>query len=235
MHNDTLSHELMQFLSYWSALGGGQTIPDRERLDLRNLSSAVRWSFILEMGMDGALQFSLAGPSLEEALGCQMSGHNYSDILAFKDGNFPAEELYAQCLVKGCGLLRIGRFSSADGASVLTQILALPFADPRPLGGTVMVGLVSPFDAPNHKNQDRREHLTHQVSSLVAVPSPRVVTIGQLSKGLRDSLSVHGLQLTALDTDAFLRASLPGHSIDYGDYAALDPDQVEDQFAGALN
>lgn len=232
---DILSHELAQFLGYWSALGGGKAIPDRQRLDLRNLTSILRWMFILEMGMDGTLKFRLAGSSLEEAVGCGMTDQSYADIFSLNDGGAITEELYAQCMVKGCGLMRSGTFALGNDGSITLQVLALPFADPRTLGGTVMVGVVRPFDYENHRFQDRRHSFDQNISDLLVIPSPRVVTFAQLSQKLQGNLKARSLTLTALNTQALLDMSQAGVQSGFHEFPTLDPDAIEAAYSGFLN
>lgn len=232
---DILSHELAQFLGYWSALGGGASIPDRQRLDLRNLTSILRWMFILEMGMDGTLKFRLAGSSLEEAVGCGMTDQSYADIFSLNDGGAITEELYAQCMVKGCGLMRSGTFVLGDDHSITLQVLALPFADPRTLGGTVMVGVVRPFDYENHGFQDRRQSFDQNISELLVIPSPRVITFAQLSVKLQASLEARSLSLSALNTEALLDMNQAGLLSGFQEFPTLDPEKIEATYSGSLN
>lgn len=199
-----LSPELCQLLSYWRALGCTESAPDRSLLDLRQLTNLLSWMFILEMSNDGSLRYRLAGSSLEEAFGCGMSGKAYADI--FKDHSQASvmEELYAVALVQSSGIVRTGAFT-LDAADHELEVLVLPFAEPRAMGGTILVGVIRPFDVLNQGFLDRWGSFQQDLASLFVVPGPRVVTQAHLSERVSSTLQVLGVELRALDVEATLQ------------------------------
>lgn len=208
-----MSRELRQLLGYWHGLGGGKTPPSRSHLDLRQLASILRWMFILEMDNSGTLKFRLAGSCIEEALGCGMTDRPYSDLLsAHEDGNI-TEELYALSLVQGCGLLRSGTFTFDGKTNMDMQVLALPFADQRAMGGVVMVGVVKPFDFNNHGFIDRRSEFEQFIDELLTVPSPRFISTEALSDKLAKKLEAKALKIRVLDIGAVLESEVVGYGI----------------------
>lgn len=202
-----LSPELCQLLSYWKALGCDDGAPDRSLLDLRQLANLLSWMFILEMGQDGSLRYRLAGSSLEEAVGCGMSGKTYADIFKDREQASVMEELYAVALVQGTGLVRTGAFT-LDANDHELEVMVLPFSEPRAMGGTILVGIVRPFDALNQGFLDRWGSFRHDLASLFVVPGPRVITKAHLSDRVRSTLQVMEIELRALDVESTLKLDL---------------------------
>lgn|GEM_PF-1519358 len=228
-----LSPELCQLLAYWNDLGGADALPERSQLDLRQLTPILPWMFILEMSPDGALRYRLAGSSLEEAVGCGMAGKTYADIFHDHEQASVMEELYATSLVQGSGLVRTGAFSLDQNEKFDLEVLALPFADTRAMGGTVLVGVVRPFDVLNQGFLDRWGRFHHDLTTLMVVPSPRIVTSGQLSDRVNATLELIGVELRALDVpkvlDLYRRGApkLPGQDIPSFELAALSGRQQD--------
>lgn len=205
-----MSHELRQFLEYWYALGGGKHPPERSHLDLRQLASILRWMFILEMDESGQLKFRLAGSCIEEALGCGMTDRSYADLFSVNQKANITEELYALSIVQGSGLLRGGSFTLDNKSNMDLQVLALPFADQRAMGGVVMVGAVKPFDYNNPGFIDRRPDFDQFIDELLSVPSPRFLSDDQLSERLIAKIHDKGVELRVLDVAAVLNSTVGG-------------------------
>lgn len=199
--------ELVKFLNYWRSLGGGTQVPARSRLDLRELASMLRWMFIMEMASDGTLKFRLAGSALEEAFGIAMTDRPYSDIFNFREDQDLAEEVYALSVVRGCGLLRVGQLSFKDNKRQPLEVLALPFADPRVMGGIVMVAVVQPFSFENIANIDTRDLVSMGVDDIYLIPSPHVVTPKQLPDRLHDAMTAGEISIRAINTDKLAELS----------------------------
>ncbi|WP_262689526.1 PAS domain-containing protein [Kordiimonas aestuarii] len=205
-----LSAEVCRLLGYWVSLGGGQTIPERSALDLRQLSSILQWMFILEMGGDGSLRYRLAGSSLESAAGCGMAGKTYSEIFSDHEQAAIMEELYAVALVQSCGLLRTGALSFRDDERFEMEVLALPFVEARAMGGIVLVGVVRPFDSENMGFVDRWGGFRQELSEILVVPSPRVMGPGQLSSRVQAALDLLSIRIKALDVHRLLEIDRKG-------------------------
>lgn len=205
-----MGSELCNFLSYWRSLGGGELVPARRLLDLRRLTSILRWMFILEMNSDGSLRFRLAGSSLEEAMGIGMTDRKYADIFDTSKDNGLAEELYALSIVRGCGLLRCGTFTFDGTYYQEFEVLALPFADERAMGGTVMVATVKPFSFENLGFEDHHRDLEICIDNMFLLPSPTVITPDQISDRLSGSLSDQNLDLRVLDVERVLEMNAVG-------------------------
>lgn len=205
-----MSRELRQFLEYWYALGGGKHPPERSHLDLRQLASILRWMFILEMDESGSLKFRLAGSCIEEALGCGMTDQSYADLFSVNKNASITEELYALSLVQGSGLLRSGTFTLDNKSCMDLQVLALPFADQRAMGGAVMVGAVKPFDYNNPGFVDRRSDFDQFIDELLSVPSPRFLSEDQLSDRLAAKIKDKNVALRVLDVEAVLNSDFGG-------------------------
>ncbi|NVJ96775.1 MAG: PAS domain-containing protein [Alphaproteobacteria bacterium] len=199
-----MSPELCQLLAYWRGLCSGKSLPERSQLDLRQLAPLLSWMFILEMGADGSLRYRLAGSSLEEGVGRGMAGRTYSDIFQDHEQAAIMEELYATALVQGCGLVRAGSFSLDENSHFDLEVLAVPFGDSRAMGGTVLVGVVRPFDILNEGFLDHWGGFKQQLTSLMVVPSPRLVTHAQLSERVINMLDAMDVELRALDVRAVL-------------------------------
>ncbi len=193
--------ELCNFLNYWRSLGGGDQVPARRLLDLRRLTSILRWMFILEMDDDGSLRFRLAGSSLEEAIGVGMTDQTYNSIFDNTHDSGMAEELYALSIVRGCGVLRCGAVTTDGDYFHELEVLALPFADERAMGGTVLVGAIRPVKLENKSFEDRRETLALSIDDMFLVPSPNLITPRQMSNRLTKLLKEHGIDLRVLDME----------------------------------
>ncbi|MCJ9427635.1 PAS domain-containing protein [Kordiimonas marina] len=230
-----MSPELCQFLRYWRSLGGGDRVPDRNQLDLRKLTSLLSWMFILEMGKEGALRYRLSGSSLEGAVGCGMSGRVYADIFADHDQAALMEELYAVALVQSCGILRTGAFSLASGRRFDLEVLVLPFAEPRVMGGTELVGVVRPFDYQNQGFIDKWGGFEHEINSLLVVPSPRILTPKHLSPRVLGAMDRAGLEMRALDMETMLELDRLGVQEQYPDVPSLSLDAFDGPQEQSLN
>lgn len=193
--------ELVKFLNYWRSLGGGTHVPARSSLDLRQLASLLKWMFVMEMASDGTLKFRLAGSALEEAFGIAMTDRPYSDIFGFREDQDLAEEVYALSVVRGCGLMRIGHVSFDERNSQPLEVLALPFADPRVMGGIVMVSVVRPFSFENVANADTRDLVSMGVDDIYLIPSPHVVTPAQLPERLQSAMREGRISIRVADAD----------------------------------
>lgn len=205
-----MSPELCQLLAYWKDLCVEQKLPERTQLDLRQLTTLMPWMFILEMGKDGSLRYRLAGSSLEEAVGRGMAGRTYAEIFQDHEQAAIMEELYATALVQGCGLVRTGAFTLAADESIDLEVLALPFAESRAMGGTVLVGVVRPFDTLNQGFLDHWGQFQQHLSSLMVVPSPRIITPDQLSDRVKQALTALDVELRALDVVSVLQKFIRG-------------------------
>jgi hypothetical protein len=231
-----LSPELCQLLAYWRSLGCKDGAPDRALLDLRQLTGLLPWMFILEMSEDGSLRYRLVGPSLEEAVGCGMAGKAYADIFANDEQASVMEELYATSLVQSSGLVRTGVFSLDAVDRFDMEVLALPFSDTRAMGGTILVGMVRPFDVLNQGFLDRWGSLRQDIASLMVIPAPRVLTLAHLSGRLRSALDAMNLDLRGLDIDATLELfRRSGGMPDEADIPSVSLDRLEGDRSQALN
>lgn len=192
------------------SIGGGNATPARSLLDLRRLTTILPWMFILEMGDDGSLRYRLAGSSLEEAVGRGMATRTYSEIFSDHEQAAIMEELYAVALVQSCGVLRTGSLSFNDKERFAMEVLALPFAEPRAMGGTILVGVVRPFDVDNMAFVDRWGGFRQELSEILIVPSPRVLAEEQLSARVRRALAILSVKVRALDTAKLLEIDRKG-------------------------
>lgn len=194
-----LSPEVCQLLGYWRSLGGGERLPERISLDLRQLTHIMPWMFILEMTEDGALTYRLAGSSLEEALGRGMAGQTYYSIFSETEQACIMEELYATALVQGSGVLRTGALKLRSKSKFDLEVLSLPFSDARAMGGVILVGVIRPFEAKNQAFVDKWGEFDQQLKRLFVIPSPRLVGTQHLSKRVCSSLSDLGVDLRVMD------------------------------------
>lgn len=231
-----MSPELCQLLAYWRELGGVDGPPDRASLDLRKLTNLLPWMFILEMGRDGSLCYRLAGSGLEEAVGRGMAGRTYADIFQDHEQASVMEELYATSLVQGSGLVRTGAFSLNEDETFELEVLVLPFADMRAMGGTVLVGVVRPFDVLNQGFLDHWGNFQHDLTTLMVVPSPRIVTTEHLSERVMATLEVIGVELRVLDVVKALELyARTAAGFDPLETPSFSLDQMSDKQARSLN
>ncbi len=176
-------------------------MPSRRLLDLRRLTSILRWMFILEMDDDGSLRYRLAGSSLEEVVGVGMTDQTYDTIFDnSRDGGI-AEEVYALSIVRGCGVLKCGAFTVDGDYFHELEVLALPFADERVLGGTVLVGAIRPVSVDNQIFQDRRKNLSRVIDDMFLLPSPNLITPQQITFNLANKLKEQRIDLRVLDME----------------------------------
>ncbi len=194
-----LCPEICLFISYWHSLCRGEKVPERNLLDLRELTSILPWMFILEMADDGSLRYRLAGSSLEGAMGRGMAGQTYSSVFSETEQGSIMEEMYATALVQGCGMLRTGTFKIDPGANFDLEVITLPFAEERAMGGIVLVGVVRPFEANNQGFIDKWGDFNQQLQQLLVVPSPRILTEKNLSERVLGLLSELKVKLRAMD------------------------------------
>lgn len=185
-------------------------MPARRLLDLRRLTSILRWMFIMEMGGDGSLKFRLAGSSLEEAMGTGMTDRSYAELFDTQVDGGLAEEIYALSIVCGCGLLRSGMLS-LDGVDYQDfEVLALPFSDERAMGGTVMVAAVMPFHFENPGFSDNRDSIHIQIEDMFLIPSPGAIKPKQVHERLEALLQLQEVDLRVLDIEGLLAMNVGG-------------------------
>ena len=216
-----LSPELCQFLGYWQSLKDGDAPPDRSRLDLRQLTSLMPWMFILEMAADGTLRYRLAGSSIEAAVGRGLAGKAYADMLENPDQSALVNELCGVALVQCCGLLRVGTFSFGQEKHQELEILVLPFVDTRVMGSVELVGVMRPFEIVNQGFIDRYGALQIDSSSIMVVPSPRVLTRDHLSDQALEVLDKNNIELRALDVAKVLELDKRGRRDDSPDVPSI--------------
>jgi len=200
------AREISQLLAYWHSLGGGEQLPERSALDLRELKPLLPWMFILAMAEDGSLRYRLAGSSLEAAIGRGMANQIFSDVFANSEHAMFMEELYATSLVQGCGLFRRGTFNLLDEEGQSLEVIALPFQDTRTMGGTVLVGLVAPFEVQNQGFVDHWGELEQNLSALYSIPSPHALGYSQLSERVQRMLLKRQIQFNIMDVKRTLKA-----------------------------
>lgn len=132
-------------------------------------------------------------------MGCGMTDRCYGDIFSQNGEGILSEELYALSIVQGCGVLCCGNFT-LDGLNQHDlEVMALPFTDQRALGGTVLVGVMKPFDCENSSFIDRRATYQTALDDMLLVPSPRLLSPDQLPARLQARLDEMELELRALD------------------------------------
>lgn len=230
-----MAPELYNFFSYWRSLGGGDQVPARRLLDLRRLTSVLRWMFIMEMGNDGSLRFRLAGSSLEEAIGIGMTDRNYSDLFDTQADGGLAQEVYALSIVCGCGLLRCGTIS-LDGVDYQDfEVLALPFVDERAMGGIVMVATVMPFHFENLGFTDNRNTTRIQIEDMFLIPSPSAIKPEQLSDRLHALLRLHDIDLRVLDIAGLLELNIEGVVAANGDLPSYTLESAARRISDVVN
>lgn len=205
-----LSSEVCHLLKYWRSLGGGKATPERTSLDLRKLTNLLPWMFILEMGEDGSLRYRLAGSSLEAAVGRGMAGRTYGEIFSDREQAGLMAELYAVALVQSCGVLRTGALAFDPNETFEMEVLALPFVESRAMGGTILVGVVRPFEVHNQGFTDRWGDFKHDLAEILVVPSPRVLLTSQLSPRVLAVLERLGITIKAVDVDKVLEIESKG-------------------------
>jgi hypothetical protein len=162
--------------------------------------------FILAMAEDGALRYRLAGSSLEAAIGRGMANQIFSDVFANSEQAMFMEELYATSLVQGCGLFRRGTFNLLDEEGRTLEVIALPFQDTRTMGGTVLVGLVAPFEVQNQGFVDHWGELEQNLSALYSIPSPHALGYSQLSERVQQVLLKRQIPFNVMDVKKTLEA-----------------------------
>lgn len=230
-----LSPEVCQLLGYWRSLGGGDQVPERNVLNLRHLTPILPWMFILEMSTDGSLQYRLAGSSLEEAIGRGMAGQTYGNVFATHEQSSLMEELYAISLVQSSGVLRTGSFKLQSNNRFDLEVLSLPFADSRAMGGTILVGVVRPFEFQNQGFIDRWGEFDQQVERILTIPSPRVVTTAQFSPRVNTLLESFDIDLRVMDLKKVLEIDGLGLHHKYKEVPSISLDKFDQAPRSSLN
>lgn len=230
-----LSPEVCQLLGYWRSLGGGERLPERAALDLRQLTHIMPWMFILEMTSDGALTYRLAGSSLEEALGRGMAGETYYNIFSKTEQACIMEELYATALVQGSGVLRTGSMKLGSKSKFDLEVISLPFNDARAMGGVILVGVIRPFEARNHAFIDKWGEFDQQLKRLFVIPSPRIVGIPHLSNRVRSSLGDLKIDLRVMDLPKVLEIDHNGMHHKFPEVPSLSLDKFKRLNPSILN
>jgi len=230
-----LSPEVCHLLGYWRSLGGGERVPERSVLNLRHLTSILPWMFILEMSSDGALRYRLAGSSLEEAIGRGMASETYSNVFSATEQAALMEELYAVSLVQSSGILRTGSFKLHSRDRFDLEVLSLPFLDARAMGGTILVGVVRPFEYKNQGFVDKWGELDQRVESILTVPSPRVVTADNLSGRVQALLVDFEISLRAMDLKKVIEIDGLGLHHKYEEVPSLSLDRFDASISSTLN
>jgi len=230
-----LSPEVCQLLGYWRSLGGGDKVPERNLLNLRHLTSILPWMFILEMSSDGSLRYRLSGSSLEEAIGHGMASETYGNVFAETEQAALMEELYAVSLVQSAGILRTGSFKLHSEKRFNLEVLSLPFQDARAMGGTILVGVVRPFEFQNQGFVDKWGEFDQRVERILTVPSPRVITTNQLSGRVNCLLADFDIDLRALDMEKVIEIDDRGLHDKYKEVPSLSLDQFDHGSSSALN
>lgn len=230
-----LCPEVCQLLGYWRSLGGGDKVPERSLLNLRHLTSILPWMFILEMAQDGALRYRLAGSSLEEAIGRGMAGETYGNVFAATEQAALMEELYAVSLVQSSGILRTGSFKLHSENRFDLEVMSLPFQDARAMGGTILVGVVRPFEFQNQGFVDKWGEFDQRVESILTVPSPRVITNEQLSARVNNLLIDFSIDLRAMDLKKVLEIDDRGLHHKYKEVPSISLDNFIQERPSQLN
>lgn len=230
-----LCPEVCQLLGYWRSLGGGEKLPERTALDLRQLTHIMPWMFILEMTEDGALTYRLAGSALEEAIGRGMAGETYYSIFAQTEQACIMEELYATALVQGSGVLRTGSLQLGSQSKYDLEVMSLPFSDPRAMGGVILVGVVRPFEVRNQAFIDKWGEFDQQLKRLFVVPSPRVVGKSHLSGRVNQSLSELKIDLRVMDLPKVIEIDHSGMHHKFLEVPSVSLDQFKASHPTILN
>lgn len=230
-----LSPEVCQLLGYWWSLGGGEKVPERSLLNLRHLTSILPWMYILEMSEDGSLRYRLAGSSLEEAIGRGMAGETYCNVFSATEQAALMEELYAVSLVQSSGILRTGSFKLHSKKRFDLEVLSLPFQDARAMGGTILVGVVRPFEFQNQGFVDKWGEFDQRVESILTIPSPRIVTENQLSKRVCDLLLDFDIGLRAMNLKKVIEIDDRGLHHKHKEVPSISLDHFDHSVAGTLN
>jgi len=230
-----LCPEVCQLLSYWRSLGGGVTVPERNVLDLRRLTSIMPWMFILEMSPDGSLRYRLAGSLLEEALGCGMAGQTYCTVFSSTEQASIMEELYAVALVQSSGILRTGSFKLNAEANFDLEVLTLPFLDSRAMGGTILVGVVRPFEVQNRSFVDKWGEFEQRLKRIYTIPSPRIVMSSQFSGRVLGLLDELGIEMRAMDLDKVIEIDYNGLHHKYEEVPSVSLETFDQGVDGILN
>ena len=230
-----LSPEVCQLLGYWWSLGGGEKVPERSLLNLRHLTSILPWMYILEMSADGSLRYRLAGSSLEEAIGRGMAGETYCNVFSATEQAALMEELYAVSLVQSSGILRTGSFKLHSKKRFDLEVLSLPFQDSRAMGGTILVGVVRPFEFQNQGFVDKWGEFDQRVENILTIPSPRVVAVKQLSKRVSDLLQEFDIDMRAMDLEKVIEIDDRGLHHKFKEVPSLSLENFDMGVAGALN
>ena len=230
-----LSPEVCQLLGYWRSLGGGERLPDRCMLDLRQLTHIMPWMFILEMRADGALVYRLAGSSLEEALGRGMSGKTYASVFSETEHATIMEELYATALVQSSGILRTGSFKIDSPDKYDLEVISLPFADARAMGGVILVGVIRPFEVASRSFIDKWGEFDEQLKRLFVVPSPRVVRLQHLSARVFQSLMDLRVDLRVMDLPRVIEIDERGMHHKFEEVPSISLDSYGEQQLYGLN
>jgi len=230
-----LSPEVCQLLGYWWSLGGGEKVPERNLLNLRHLTPILPWMYILEMSADGSLRYRLAGSSLEEAIGRGMAGETYCNVFAATEQAAIMEELYAVSLVQSSGILRTGSFKLNSKNRFDLEVLSLPFQDPRAMGGTILVGVVRPFEYQNQGFVDKWGEFDQRVESILSIPSPRVVTANQLTSRVCDLLINFDIDLRAMDLKKVMEIDDRGLHHKYKEVPSISLDGFDQEHSSSLN
>lgn len=230
-----LSSEVCQLLGYWWSLGGGEKVPERNLLDLRHLTSILPWMYILEMSADGSLRYRLAGSSLEGAIGRGMAGETYCNVFSATEQAALMEELYAVSLVQSSGILRTGSFKLHSKSRFDLEVLSLPFLDSRSMGGTILVGVVRPFEYQNQGFVDKWGEFDQRVENILTIPSPRVITTEHFSSRVDKLLKDFDINLRAMDLEKVMEIDDRGLHHKYEEVPSMSLEKFDQGLASRLN
>ena len=215
---------LLGYLRYWCGLGGGERVPARHSLDLRELPDALPWMFIANMTADGSLAFSLAGSAVQSAMGTGIINRNYGDMFDNSVDDGLGVEMYTLAIVRGCGLYRCGALTLNGQDYQSFEVLALPFADDRALGGTIMVAAIGPIDAEDRDLTSGTDNIHLDLKHMFMIPSPSFIKAEQIPAKLQKKISDQHVQPKVMDLDGFLSKvaddkvlvseDIPSHSLE---------------------
>ena len=202
---------LFDFLKYWRGLGGGERVPARHSMDLRELPDAVPWMFIVDMTADGTVMIRLSGSAIQAAMGVGMTDHTYRDLFGDTIDESVGVDTYRLAIVRGCGLYRCGALTLDGHMDQPYEILALPFSDERTLGGTIMVAVLRPVDPQGRDKLSGAENIRLDVQHMLMIPSPNFIKAQQISVDLQKRLKSQKLYPRVMNMEGFLSIAPDGN------------------------
>ncbi|WND01366.1 PAS domain-containing protein [Temperatibacter marinus] len=140
--NQHIAQHLLNFIRGWNSNPDHYIIPPYLNFSPMSLKELLAHTSILEMDKAGGIFFRLCGSEIEKIYGRSLTNTYMSDLYDDLSEAECLNEIYAQAIIQGCGLIKISVKHFIGNTSSYPMLkLCLPMSHPRSLGGNLLLCL----------------------------------------------------------------------------------------------